>query len=83
MSCREDSVRGASDRPRAPVEDMRVNHGGTDVMVAQEFLDRPDVVALLQRVGGKRVTEGVAAHALGDACAEGGCSYRALQDRFV
>ena len=83
MSCREDPVRGASDRPRAPVEDMRIDHGGADVVLAQEFLDRPDVVAIVQQVGGKGVTESVAAHALGDARAESCGPDRALQDRFV
>ncbi len=83
QSCREDPIRGASDRTRAPVEDMRVDHGRTDVVVAQELLDRPDVMAIVQQVGGEGVTQGVAAHALGDASAEGSGPDRALQDRFV
>jgi hypothetical protein len=31
-----------------------------DVLVAEQFLNGADVVVLLQQVGGKRVTEGVA-----------------------
>jgi hypothetical protein len=39
--------------------------------VAEELLDCPNVVAVLQQVGGKGVAERVAAHALGDARPKG------------
>jgi hypothetical protein len=83
VSCRKDPVRGAADRPRPPVENMRVDHGCADIVVAQELLDRSDVVPIVQQMGGEGVAEGVAAHALGDTRAEGGDPDRALQDRFV
>ncbi len=37
----------------AEVEDMGVNHRRTDVPVPQQFLDRPDVVSVLEQVGGE------------------------------
>ena len=54
MSYAEHPVRWASDRARAPVQDVSVDHGRADVVVAQELLDPPDVVTILQAVGGER-----------------------------
>ena len=34
---------------------MRVNHGGLNVLVPQQRLHRPDVVAVLQQMGCRRV----------------------------
>jgi hypothetical protein len=82
-SSREDSVRGAADGARAPVEDVSVDHGGADVVVAQELLDRSDVMAILQQMGGEGVPECVAAHALGDARSKGGGPDGTLEDGFV
>src|SRR2546426_1299485 len=45
---------------------MRVDHRGADILVAEQLLDGPDVVTLLEQVGGKRVTEGVARGRLGN-----------------
>lgn len=38
---------------------MSVDHGGFDVFVSEEFLDGADVIIVLQKMGGKRVSEGV------------------------
>jgi hypothetical protein len=46
-SRQEHPIGGASDARRAQVEDMRVDHGGADVAVAEELLDSPDVVVVL------------------------------------
>ena len=46
---------------------MGVNHSGLDVLVAEEFLDGADVVTVLQKMGSKRMTEGVAGDGLVDA----------------
>src|SRR5207247_1070351 len=82
-SCRENAVGRASDGAWAPVQDVRVDHGRADVLVAEELLDCPNVVAVLQQVGGKGVAERVAAHALGDARPKGGNPDGALEDGFV
>ena len=42
---------------------MCIHHGGFHIFVPEELLDHPDVVALLQQVRGKTVTEGMAADA--------------------
>jgi hypothetical protein len=62
---------------------MRIDHGRTDIVMAQELLDRPDVMAIVQQVGGEGMTEGVATHALGDASGEGSGPDRTLQNRFM
>jgi hypothetical protein len=45
---------------------MGVDHGRLDVFVPEQFLNGPDVVPLLQEVGGEGVAEGVARRMLGD-----------------
>jgi len=62
---------------------MRVDHGCADIVVAQELLDRSDVVPIVQQMGGEGVAEGVTAYALGDARGVRGSPDRALQDRFM
>jgi hypothetical protein len=51
--------------------------------MAQQFLDRPDVVSVLEQVGGERVTECVAGEMLFDIGQ--GCRFfdGALKDGFV
>ncbi len=46
-------VHRASYAPPAAVEDVGVNHRGTDIPMPQQFLDRPDVVSVLEQVGGE------------------------------
>jgi hypothetical protein len=46
-------------RQPAAIEYMRVNHGCLHIFVPEEFLDGPDVIALLQQMPGKTVSEGV------------------------
>ncbi len=36
---------------------VRINHGRAHVTVAQQFLDRPNVIACLQHMAGKTVAE--------------------------
>jgi len=51
--------------------------------VAQEFLDRPDVMALFEQVGRERVAKRVAADTFGDTRAKAGRLHRALEYRLV
>ena len=54
--------------PRAGAfEDVGVDHGRADIAVAEQFLNRADVDARLEEVGGERVAEAVAPGLLGDA----------------
>ena len=50
----------------ATVQHVRVDHGSLDVLVPQ-FLHRPDVVPVLQQMGGKRMPKRVARGRLGKA----------------
>ena len=38
-------VKGTDNRPAPAIQHVRVDHGGADVAVAQQFLHRPNVVA--------------------------------------
>ena len=48
-------------------DDMEVDHGGGDVGVAEEVLNRADVSAVLEQLGGKTVAQGVRGDAFGNA----------------
>ena len=45
---------------------MGIDHGGLDIFMAHQFLDRPDIIAVLQQVGGKTVPKRMARPVLGD-----------------
>ena len=40
------------------VKNMSVDHRGFDIIVAQEFLNRPDIITALQQMGSKGMAEG-------------------------
>ena len=50
------------DSPAATIQHMRVDHGHFHVLVPQQFLNRADVVAVLQRMPDKRMAERVPGH---------------------
>ena len=60
-------VEGAAHSPRSQLEDVEGDHRRGHIALAEEFLDRADVVAALEGVRGEGVAEGVAGHALGEA----------------
>ena len=74
---------GALDASAAAVQDVGVDHGGADVVVAQELLDGADVVARLEQVGGERVAKGVARDVLGQSGVHGGAVDCALKHGLV
>jgi len=43
------------------VQDMCINHGGRNVLVAEQLLDCPDVLPVFKQMGGEAVTKGVTA----------------------
>jgi hypothetical protein len=67
----------------AAIKDVGVDHGGFHVFVAEEFLDGADVVAVLEKMGGERVAEGVTTDALGDLSVAGGLFEGFLEAAFV
>jgi hypothetical protein len=60
------AIEGTDDTATTAIEYMGINHCGFDIFVTEEFLDGADVVAVLQKMGGEGVTEGVTTDALGD-----------------
>lgn len=40
-------IRGTADSSATAIHNVGVNHGRTDILVRQEFLDRPKIVAVL------------------------------------
>ncbi len=38
---------------------MGIDHGGLEIMVAQQLLNRPNIVSIFQQVGGEAVSERV------------------------
>ena len=58
---------------------MGVNHGGFDVLVAEKFLHRSNVIAGLQEVRSKAMTEGMGRDRFGDAAGFGRGANRPLQ----
>ena len=63
---------------------MGVDHGGFDILVSKQFLNGPNVVALLEQVRGRAVTKGMATHRL--VCEVGqmsGSTYGLLQAALI
>ena len=52
-------VDGTDHAQGAFVQDMRVDHGGLDVGLAEKFLHRADVLAGFQQMGGEAVPKAV------------------------
>ena len=65
------------------VKDMRVDHRGTYVFVAEQLLDGPDVVTGFEQMGGEGMPKGVAADVFDDSSFADGFLYCPLEDRFV
>jgi hypothetical protein len=45
---------------------MGVDHGGLDVFMTEQLLNRPDIISVLQDVGREGMAQGVAGRMLGD-----------------
>jgi hypothetical protein len=60
-------VHWAADTQARFVANVGVNHCRGDVFVAQQFLDGPDIVSILEQVGGEAVPKGMAARGLCNA----------------
>ena len=80
---RRSAVEGAADAGGAAVEDVGVDHGGRDILVAQELLDGADVVAVLEQVGGEAVAKRVWGDGLGDVGSSGGLAHGPLDQGLV
>ena len=60
------SIQRAFDRQSAALEDVGVDHGGADILVAEQFLNGADIVPVLEKMRGEGMAKGVAGDALFD-----------------
>ena len=67
-------VRGAPNTFSSPVEDMRIDHRRADVFMAEQLLDRPDIVPVFEQVSRERMPQTVT----GDMLRYGGPHGRVL-----
>jgi hypothetical protein len=76
-------VQRAADGQVAAVEDVGVDHGRFDILVAQELLHCSDITVGFQEVGRKTMAQGVGADRFDDAD-QAGCLFdRLLQAALV
>jgi hypothetical protein len=68
---------------RPAIQDVRVDHRGTDVGVSEQLLDCPDVVSGLEQMRCEGMEDGVAAGALGQPCPARRFGNRPLNGRLV
>src|SRR5256885_14183490 len=76
-------VGGAADTQAATVENVGIDHGGADVVMAEELLHRPDVIAGFKEMGSERMPERVTRGPLGDSGPQHGVPHGALNRRWV
>ena len=76
-------VKGASDAAAATVQDVAIDHGRGEIRVAEEFLNRAGVVAVLEEMGRERVSKSVGACRFRNSGREHGLPYRTLQGTLV
>jgi hypothetical protein len=60
-----------------------IDHGGANILVAEQFLDGADIIAILQKMGGERVSEGVATDAFAKSRFLGALFHSALEGGFI
>ena len=67
-------IEGGFDGEAATLKNVSVDHGGFDILVAEEFLDSANVVTGLEEMGGETVAKGVRGDVFVDFCEVGGFS---------
>ena len=77
------SIEGAADSQATPVDDVGVDHGRFDILVAQKLLYCSDIVVGFQEVGRRTMTQGVGADGLDDPRQAGSLFDRFLQAALV
>ena len=63
------------------MENMSVDHGGANILVAEEFLNGADVISALEEVGGEGMTKSMTGDALFDGNFLGGLLDSSLKAR--
>ena len=76
-------IKRRSDAGRTAIQHMRVDHCRIHVAMAEQFLNRADVLPALEQVRGKRMPQCVSAERLEDSCNSRRSLDRPRQDVFV
>ena len=79
----EQAIRRTPHAQRPTIEDVSINHRRADVRMAQQLLQRPNVVPVLQQVSRETMSERVAADTLGQARGPDGGRHCALHRGLV
>jgi hypothetical protein len=77
------SINGAANASRSTVEDMGIDHRRFDIIMAQEFLDRSDIVTAFEQVSGKGMPERMASSSLRQSRLRDRISHGFLNQGFV
>ena len=73
----------APNAQRTPIQDVSVNHRRADIRMAEQFLNRSNVVPVLEQVRRKRMAERVTAGPFRNPRPADRCGDRALDDGFM
>jgi hypothetical protein len=76
-------IEGTSDAQGSSVHHVQINHRCRYVGMTEQFLHRPDVVAVLEQMRREAVTKRVATRVLRETSTPNGFGHRFLDDRFV
>ena len=76
-------VGGAADAVWASIEHVGINHGGSDVVVPEQLLNRADVMATFEKVGSKGMAEAVGSGTFTDLCREHSAPNRFLHQARI
>src|SRR3989442_6299653 len=68
LQVQSEAISRALDSPAAPVQDMGVDHRRAHVLMAQQLLDRPNIIPVLRQQGLKGVAKRMAASRVGVPC---------------
>src|SRR6267142_749469 len=79
----QNTIRGARHGRGPAVEDVRIDHRGTDVVVAQQFLDGANVASVFEQVSGEGVPQRMRRGAFAEPRPPDGVEHGALQDGFA
>src|SRR5262252_10895399 len=68
---------------RTTIQDMGIDHGSLHVLMPEQFLHGPNIVAGFQQLRGERVPKGMAGDVFGDPSQASRSAYRFLQTAFI
>ena len=66
ISASSTSIQRTANSATSFIQNMGINHGGFDILMAQEFLNGTDIVVILQKLGGKAMAKSMTTDSLVD-----------------